>query len=138
MKNCFYSFYLEEIYSIFGENNTYIYIFEKLKENKKMFLQDLLSFMEVKDVKLAKVKVFNKGYGKTQAKLAIHLNKAFKSKHHPKGVIPIVRIKKVGHLSPRLLLQNRLTQKIFRKKLRMPASLASQIKSLLIAMVMQY
>ena len=123
-----YTNYLGQLVKIFGRNNVYVYIYEQLGKDRSEFLRGLLEFLGEKDIPVMQNTVYNRGYGAYQMRLACFFNRFFKSSFNPKGIIPSVKIPRLGRLSPRLLLQNRLTQRLIYKKYKMPESIAAKIR----------
>jgi len=130
-----YGEYIEDIAATFGKDNVYVYLFENLKKDKRTFLKNLLNFLGEKKIPVFEDKVHNKGYGATQVRIARGLNRFFKSRLNPKGVLPpIIGIPntklKINLLRIiRMWLQSSLTQKLIYKKYYIPSPLKLKIKS---------
>lgn len=82
-----YKHYIKFLNKVFGKGNVYVMDFENLKKDKKKFVDDLCKFMEVKTPKYDDKK-FNVKYTLWQIRIQRNINKIFKSKLNPDGLLP--------------------------------------------------
>jgi hypothetical protein len=123
-----YSNYLDLSTDIFGRENVFIYVFEKLITDPQEYLNRMINFFEERNYPKIDTKVHNKGYNKIQVRLSRVLNRFFKSYQNPDGLIPIVTIPMFGELSPRRLLQSRWFPGFFSKKYILPVHISNQLR----------
>jgi len=73
--------YLEELF-----DDVYVYKLEELKSNTKVFVNNLCDFIGV-NIPKYELRVHNKGFDEKQMKLARFLNKFYRSRLNPRGII---------------------------------------------------
>ncbi|WP_077325658.1 hypothetical protein [Virgibacillus siamensis] len=119
--------YFRLIEKFFGKDSLYIMVYEHFKENAEKEMLKLLNFMGEKAIpsynKAGGVRRTNKSYGVLQLKIARRLNKYFKTGVHKEGIIPAVKIPKLGNLSPRMFLQNKVSYSLNYQKFELPDEL---------------
>lgn len=132
IRNFEFNRYLQLIERIFGKDSLYIMVYEHFKQNADHEMLKLLNFMGEDKIpaynKSTGVRRSNKSYGVLQLKIARRLNRYFKTGVYKEGVIPAVRIPKLGKLSPRLFLQNKLSFTLHYKKYQLPGELRQSIQ----------
>ncbi|SFE11214.1 hypothetical protein SAMN05216238_108138 [Lentibacillus persicus] len=142
--NYLYNDYLDAVEKLFGKNY-FIFIYENFKKGKDNYLLELLNYLGVKKVPEYSNQQVNRSYGVFQAKMARKLNTLFKTQKNPDGKIPEIKIKlkrnyskkmaeklldkkkKTITLSPRTLLQNKLSFKLHYKRYHMSENLQKKI-----------
>ncbi|WP_174613039.1 sulfotransferase domain-containing protein [Virgibacillus ihumii] len=132
IQNFEFNRYLSLIEKTFGNDSLYIMMYEHFKQDANKEMLKLLNFMGEDKIpaynQSTGVRKSNKSYGLLQVKIARRLNRYFKSALHKEGTIPAVRIPKLGKLSPRLFLQNKLSFSLHYKKYELPDSLQQTIQ----------
>lgn len=139
-----YNDYLDAVEQLFGKNY-FVFIYENFKKGKDDYLLELLNYIGVKKVPEYSNQQVNRSYGVLQAKMAQKLNTLFKTQKNPDGKIPEIKIKlkrnyskklaeklldkkkKTITLSPRTLLQNKLSFKLHYKRYRLSDELQDKI-----------
>ncbi|MFB5664392.1 hypothetical protein [Alteribacillus sp. HJP-4] len=126
--NFHFNNYLKNIEELFGEDRLFLMVYEYFRENRDQEMLRLLNYMGEPEIPKYKNQEWNKSYGTMQVAVARKLNRYFKTPIHPKGKLPIIEIPKVGNLSPRNLLQNKLSFKLHYKRYEFPDSLQNELK----------
>lgn len=90
--------YMEELY---GCDRVFVYSLQDLKKKEEETLLEMANFIGVPANKYH-IGKHNIGYGKSKLTISLHLNKLFKTKHNPHGVIPW------NHVLPHSLLLQQL------------------------------
>ncbi|GAA0614076.1 hypothetical protein GCM10009001_34180 [Virgibacillus siamensis] len=125
--------YLQLIEKLFGKDSLYVMVYEHFKQDTDKEMLKLLNYMGEDNIptytKATGVRKSNKSYGVLQLKMARRLNRFFKSPLYKEGIIPAVRIPKLGKLSPRLFLQNKLSFTLHYKPYQLSESLRQTIQS---------
>lgn len=81
-----YEEYIDYLFKLFGRENVYIYKFEQMKNDIDSFVEGICSFLNVKPPKFENIRR-NIGYSKNQVKIALLLNRFFKTEHNPRGIV---------------------------------------------------
>ncbi|PKR77786.1 hypothetical protein CEY16_07595 [Halalkalibacillus sediminis] len=124
-----YNEYLNSVEKVFGMK-PYVLIYENLRKDENEYLLQLLNYMGVNKIPKYTQDEVNKSYGVLQAKLARRLNKVFKTKQNPDGKIRVKKSKRFGKkISPRTLLQNKISFKIHYKRYTLPKEIQGDLKA---------
>ncbi len=103
-----YKRYMETLQNLFGSENIFIFKFEDFKRDNKKVIKEMCDFIGVRCPNF-KSKIIRKGYGKKQIEIAKFLNKLFKNRLNPNGLIPL----NYGtFFPPKLLLNNRFSYRL--------------------------
>ncbi|GAA0604876.1 hypothetical protein GCM10009001_22650 [Virgibacillus siamensis] len=124
-----YHQFIQEVYNLFGEDHTYIMIYEYFKENFSEEMLKILNYMGESKVPKYKNVSRNKSYGTSQLAIAKKLNRLFKNRANPNGIMPYFHIPKFGKVSPRRLLQNDLSFRLHYKQFELTEDLQNSLKN---------
>lgn len=124
-----YHHYIQELYNLFGENQTYVMIYEYFKQNFSEEMLRLLNYIGEPDIPKYKNVGSNKSYGTMQLAIARRLNRIFKTGANPNGKLSYFNVPKIGQISPRKLLQNDLSFKLHYKRYELPDDLQLSLKN---------
>src|SRR5699024_10498236 len=121
--------YIQEVYNLFGEDHTYIMIYEHFRKNFSEEMLKLLNYMGEPEVPKYKNVGSNKSYGTKQLAIARRLNRLFKTSANPEGKLRYINVPIVGKVSPRRLLQNDFSFKLHYKRYELPGYLQKSLRN---------
>jgi len=90
IKKLDYEPYINRLLELFGEKNIYIYKYEDMKQDIHCFVEKLCNFIGVKPPEFKNIQ-HNVGYSLWQLKVSLILNRFFRTKLNPNGLIPAGR-----------------------------------------------
>lgn len=121
--------YIHEVYRLFGEDHTYVMIYEYFKKNFSEEMLKLLNYMGEQEIPNYKNVGSNKSYGTKQLAIARRLNRLFKTSANPNGKLPYFNVPVVGQVSPRKLLQNDLSFRLHYERFELPEDLQETLRN---------
>lgn len=110
-----YEKYIKKLKDFYSKDNVYIIKYEKFITKPKQTIEEICDFIGCK-VPDYKIRKRNVGYGKTEIKTSLILNRFFKTRVHNHG---IHWPEKYFHLPHRLIFQSKLLERIPRKKIEL-------------------
>lgn len=103
-----YEEYLEKLYEYYGKNNVFIYKLEDIKKNQEQVIREMSEFIGIPFPKDYNRKPSNVGYSLETLKASLIINRMFRTKLNPYGIIPFPHFV----LPQRIFFQNRFIRKI--------------------------
>ncbi|MDQ0298121.1 hypothetical protein J2S78_000529 [Salibacterium salarium] len=124
-----YDHYLHKVEELFGKNHYYLIIYELFKQQTEQQLFNLLSFMGENKIPEYENEQVNRSYGTMQMMIGRRVNYLFKTRLHPKGLIPVNPSPIKGKFSPRKVLQSKWSFKVHYKRYHLPKELSNYLKA---------
>ncbi|SFM32089.1 hypothetical protein [Salibacterium qingdaonense] len=124
-----YEYYLDKVRELFGDNHYYVLIYEHFKNDMDARMLDLLQYMGEEEIPPYENEQINRSYGTLQMAIGRRANHLFKTKLHPKGLIPSNPSPIKGKISPRKVLQSKLSFKLHYKRYHLPGELENELKA---------
>jgi hypothetical protein len=122
-----YSNILDELSYLFGKKNLEIEKYEELREDPRQFVGSLTDALDCELRKGISREHVNPGLGAYQVRFAKVMNRIIRSGRNPNGIIPVKALS-FPVIWPRWILQNPITNRIFRAKYKPPQKILSRLK----------
>jgi len=103
-----YEEYIQKLYEYYGKENIFIYKLEEIKNNQEKVIKDMSKFIGIPFPKDYNRKPTNVGYSFETLKASLIINRLFRTKLNPYGIIPFPHFV----LPQRIFFQNRFIRKI--------------------------